>query len=90
MAQAGARFAGSLLRALNGEEGIIEPTYVESPVAKKDGITFFSTNVELGVDGVKTIFPLGKVNTYEQKLYDAAVPELKKNIEKGIEFVKNS
>ncbi|KAI8896392.1 lactate/malate dehydrogenase [Globomyces pollinis-pini] len=87
MAQAGARFADSLLRALEGEKGIVEPTYVQSPVAAKDGIEFFSTNVELGKEGVSKIHPLGPLNEYEQELYEAAVPELKKNIAKGVEFV---
>ena len=49
MAQAGERFATSLLKALKGEKGIVEPSYVYSPVAKKDGIDWFATNVELGV-----------------------------------------
>jgi malate dehydrogenase len=49
MAQAGARFANSLMRAMKGEKGIVEPTYVLSDVAAKDGVSFFATNVELGV-----------------------------------------
>lgn len=98
MAQAGARFTHSLLRALKGETGIIEAAYVDSPVAAKEGITFFSTNVELGVlfyslilicqvNGVAKIHPIGKMNAHEEKLYAAAIPELKKNIENGVEFV---
>lgn len=49
MAQAAARFANSLMRALKGEKNIVEPTFVFSDVAKKDGIDYFATNVELGV-----------------------------------------
>jgi len=49
MAFAGARFTQSLLRALvNGEKGVVEPTYVRSDVFAKDGVEYFSTNVELG------------------------------------------
>lgn len=88
MAQAGARFADSLLKALNGAKGIVEPSYVVSPIAAKDGIEYFSTNVELGPEGVAKVHPLGPVNAFEQKLYEAAVPELKANIKKGIDFVK--
>jgi malate dehydrogenase len=55
MAQAGARFADSVLKALDGKAGIVEPSYVASPVASKEGITFFSTNVELGKEGVKKV-----------------------------------
>ena len=87
MAQAGARFTTSLLKALNGQRGIVEPTFVYSPVAKKDGVDFFATNVELGPEGVAKIHPLGPLSPYEQKLYQAVVPELKKNIAKGVEFV---
>ncbi|KAJ1549663.1 Malate dehydrogenase, cytoplasmic, partial [Cladochytrium tenue] len=85
MAQAGARFTGSLLRALHGEKGIVEPTFVLSDVAAKDGAAFFSTNVELGVNGVEKIHPLGALSDYEKKLYEAAVPELTKNIAKGVQ-----
>lgn len=88
MAQAGARFADSVLKALNGTKGIIEPSYVVSPVAMKDGLEYFSTNVELGSEGVSVIHPIGKMNEFEQTLYKAAVPELKANIKKGIDFVK--
>jgi malate dehydrogenase len=87
MAQAGARFADSLLKALTGQKGIIEPAYVKSPVAAKDGIEYFSTNVELGTEGVEKILPLGEMNEFEKGLYAAAIPELKKNIQKGVEFV---
>ncbi|KAJ3285270.1 Malate dehydrogenase, cytoplasmic [Borealophlyctis nickersoniae] len=90
MAQAGARFADSLLRALNGEKGIVEPTFVYSDAAKKDGIEWFSTNVELSTAGVGKIYPIGKLSEYEQKLYEAAVPELKKNIEKGVAFANKA
>lgn len=109
MAQAGERFANSLLKALNGQKGIVEPSYVLSPVAKKDGVDFFATNVELGVwffdcsrckvcllltrtlcfvqkEGVEKIHPIGPMNEFEKKLYAAAIPELKKNIAKGVEF----
>ncbi|KAI8908586.1 malate dehydrogenase, NAD-dependent [Gorgonomyces haynaldii] len=86
MAQAGARFADSLLRALGGEKGIVEPSFVQSPVAQKDGVEFFATNVELGKDGVEKIHPIGPLSAYEQELYKAVVPELKKNIAKGVEF----
>ena len=55
MAQAGARFADSVLKALDGKVGIVEPSYVASPVVSKEGITFFSTNVELGKEGVKKV-----------------------------------
>ncbi|RKO86679.1 lactate/malate dehydrogenase [Blyttiomyces helicus] len=48
MAHAGARFTDSLLRALAGAEGIVEPSYVYSEVGAKHGVEYFATNVELG------------------------------------------
>lgn len=53
---AGERFTSSLLKALSGVKGIVEPTYVYSPVAKKDGVEFFATNVELGVIALFILF----------------------------------
>jgi len=50
MAMAGARFTDSVLQAaFGGKTGVVEPTYVYSDVAKKDGVEWFATNVELGV-----------------------------------------
>lgn len=46
MAYAGARFGLSVLRALNGEQGIVECTYVKSDVCDTE---YFSTPCLLGV-----------------------------------------
>lgn len=83
MAMAGARFAESLLKASQGVKGVIEPTFVDSPLYKDQGIDFFASKVELGPDGVQEIHPVGKISQYEQKLLDACLADLKKNIEKG-------
>jgi malate dehydrogenase len=87
MAYAGAKFTNSLLRGLNGEKGVVTPTFVRSPLYEDQGIDFFSSNVELGKNGVEKIHPIGPLTTEEQKLLDASLPELKKNIEKGKAFV---
>jgi malate dehydrogenase len=90
MAMAGARMADSILRAADGEKGVTEPTFVDSPLYKDQGIDFFSSVVELGPKGVAKIHPIGKINDYEQKLVDACLVDLKKNIEKGVSFVKQN
>ena len=87
MAMAGARMADSILRAAQGEQGVIEPAFVDSPLYKDQGIDFFSSKVELGPEGVAKIHPVGKVDATEQKLLDACFTDLKKNIEKGVVFV---
>jgi malate dehydrogenase len=88
MAMAGARFAESLLKAAQGEKNVIEPTFVDSPLYKDQGIDFFASRVELGPEGVEKIHPVGPVNEYEQGLLEACLADLKKNIQKGVDFVK--
>jgi len=87
MAYAGARFTHSILRALKGEKGVIECSYVESSIVP--GLTFFSSPIELGVNGVEKIHPIGDIDEFEKKKLEEAIPELKASIEKGIQYVKN-
>jgi malate dehydrogenase len=49
MAYAGAKFTNLVLRGLNGEKGVVTPTFVKSPLFADQGVDFFSSNVELGV-----------------------------------------
>ncbi|KAL7936476.1 lactate/malate dehydrogenase [Trichoderma chlorosporum] len=90
MAFAGARMADALLRAADGEKGVVEPTFVESPLYKDQGIDFFSTNVELGPNGVEKILPIGEIDANEKKLVEACLGDLKKNIAKGVAFVQEN
>lgn len=90
MAQAGARFAGSVLNGLAGETDVIEPTFVDSPLFKSEGIEFFSSKVTLGVEGVKTIHGLGELSEHEEELVKLAKETLIKNIQKGVDFVKQN
>ena len=87
MAMAGARMANSVLRAAGGEKGVVEPTFVDSPLYKDQGIEFFSSKVELGPEGVSKIHPVGSVDAVEEKLLEACFGDLKKNIDKGKAFV---
>lgn len=87
MALAGARFANALVRGIKGEKNV-QCAYVASDAVK--GVEYFSTPVELGPNGVEKILGVGKVSAYEQKLIDASVPELNKNIAKGVAFVKGN
>ena len=83
MAMAGARFAESLLKASQGEKGVVEPTFVDSPLYKDRGIDYFSSKVELGLAGIEKIHEVGQVSAEEQKLLEACLKDLKGNIEKG-------
>jgi malate dehydrogenase len=90
MAMAGARFAESLLKAAQGEKNVIEPTFVDSPLYKDQGIEYFASNVELGPNGVEKIHPVGKVTAKEQELLDACLADLKGNIAKGVKFAQEN
>ncbi|KAF5003460.1 hypothetical protein FDECE_10010 [Fusarium decemcellulare] len=90
MAMAGARMADSILRAVQGEKGVVEPAFVESPLYKDQGIEFFSSRVELGPEGVEKIHPIGKIDANEEKLVEACLGDLKKNIEKGVAFAASN
>ena len=84
MAMAGARFTESLLKAGQGQKGVVEPTFVDSPLYKDQGVSFFASKVELGPNGVERIHEVGKVNEYEQGLIETCLGDLKKNIVKGM------
>lgn len=87
MAYAGARFAISLIRGLRGEPNVIECSYVKSDVTEA---SYFSTPLILGKNGLERNLGLGKLSDFEQQLLKAAIPELKKNIQKGVDFVNKS
>ncbi|SPN98335.1 probable malate dehydrogenase [Cephalotrichum gorgonifer] len=97
MAYAGFRFAEKVLRAVKGEKGLVEPSFVYLPgvpggaeIAEKTGCDFFSVPIELGPNGAeKAIDVLGNITEKEKKLLAACTAGLKGNIEKGVAFVKN-
>ncbi|KZT55731.1 malate dehydrogenase [Calocera cornea HHB12733] len=90
MAYAAAKFTNSLLRALNGEKGVIVPSFVRSPLFEAEGVDFFSSNIELGEEGVEKIHELGAISPEEQNLLDACIPDLIKNIKKGQDFASSA
>lgn len=90
MAMAGARFADSLLRAADGSESVVEPSFVASPLYADRGVDYFSSRVRLGKNGAEEVLPIGKINDYETGLIEKCLEDLKKNITKGVEFVKSN
>ena len=84
MGQAAAHFGLSLVRALNGEEGIIECTYVEG---SGDRARFFAQPVLLGKNGVEKILGFGDLSVFEEKTLNAAIETLRSDIRIGEEFV---
>lgn len=80
------RFVFSLLRAAQGEKGISECAFIESSVVPE--LPYFSTPLLLGKEGVAQNLGMGKLSEFEKKGLEGAIPELLKNIEKGIRFNK--
>lgn len=97
MAYAGFRFAEKVIKAMKGEKGIVEPTFIYLPgvsggsaIAKETGVDYFSVPIELGPSGAeKANNILGHLSDDEKKLLEPAKSGLKGNIEKGIDFVLN-
>lgn len=86
MATAGARMANSVLAGLSGEKDVIEPTFIDNPLYKSEGVEFFSSPVTLGPDGVHEVHGLGTISAEEEELIKTAKETLKKNIQKGVDF----
>merc|ERR1712183_560861 len=83
MAYAAARFTDSLIKAMNGQEGVVECAYVASNVTEAP---YFATPILLGPNGVVKNLGLGTLSEFEEGLLKAALPELQGSIKKGIEF----
>merc|ERR1712038_145739 len=87
MAYAAARFTDSLIKAMNGQEGVVECSYVASDITESP---YFATPILLGPTGVVKNLGLGKLTEFEENLLKASLPELKSSIQKGIEFVEKN
>merc|ERR1712024_59275 len=87
MAYAAARFTDSLIKAMNGQEGVVECSYVASDITESP---YFATPILLGPGGVEKNLGLGTLSEFEQGLLATGIPELKGSIAKGEEFVANN
>merc|ERR1712045_639303 len=83
MAYAAARFTDSLIKAMNGQEGVVECSYVASDITESP---YFATPILLGPTGLVKNLGLGKLTPFEEELLKASLPELQGSIKKGIEF----
>ena len=87
MAYAAARFTDSLIKAMNGQEGVVECSYVASDITESP---YFATPILLGPGGVVKNLGLGKLTAFEEDLLKASLPELLGSIKKGVEFVEKN
>ena len=83
MADAGYLFAENVVKALKGADHIVQCAYVESTLTDAP---YFASKCKFGKDGVEEVMGYGKLSAYEQQWFDKMLPDLKKQIEKGIEF----
>ena len=84
MGQAAARFGLSLVRALNGEDNVVECTYIEGP---GDKARFFAQPVLLGKNGVEKVLDYGTLTTFEESTLNNALDILRGDIAKGESFI---
>lgn len=74
-----------VLRALDGEEGLVRSTMVESPLFPLK-TRFFASPVEFGKAGVHRVLPLPRMNECEEEQLDRCLADLEKNVRKGLHF----
>merc|ERR1712096_134487 len=86
MAYAAARFTDSLIKGMQGQEGVVECAYIASDITE---CKYFSTPVLLGPNGVEKNLGLGNLSAFEQDVLKDGLTELKGSIKKGEEFAAN-
>lgn len=84
MAYAGYIFTENVIKALNGAEDIVQCAYVESDLTDAE---FFASPVKFGKNGVEEVLGFGELSAYEQQWFEKMLPDLKKQIQKGKDFV---
>ncbi|XP_064537006.1 malate dehydrogenase-like [Drosophila montana] len=77
------RFADALLKGLKGEKAPIESAYVQSDLTEA---CFFATPLSFGPKGIEKNHGLPELNDVEKLALKSAINDLKKSIEKGINF----
>jgi len=86
MAYAAARFTDSLMKAKSGKE-VVECAYIASSVTEAP---YFATPIKLGPNGVEANLGLGTLSAFEEEMMKAGLPDLIKQIQKGIDFVEKN
>jgi malate dehydrogenase len=62
---------------------VVQCAFVESSLTDAP---FFSSPCKFGPDGVTEVLPFGEISAYEKCWLDKMLPDLKKQIQKGIDF----
>jgi malate dehydrogenase len=85
MAYAGFVFTENVLKAMNGES-ITQCAYVESSLTDA---AYFASPCKFGPNGVEEVLGYGDLTPYEQAWLEKLVPDLQKQIQKGVDFAKS-
>jgi len=85
MAYAGYRFTENILKAMDGES-VVQCAFVESTLTDAP---YFASPCKFGKDGVEEVMGYGNITPYEQSWLDKMLPDLKKQIQKGVEYADN-
>jgi malate dehydrogenase len=83
MAYAGYLFTEEVLKAMNGDTNVVQCAFVESSITDAP---FFSSPCKFGPDGGTEVMGFGEISAYEQAWLDKMLPDLKKQIQKGVDF----
>ncbi|CAE7455440.1 mdh-2 [Symbiodinium sp. CCMP2456] len=86
MAYAASRFAHAVLAGRAGEP------CAETALVKTDiypGVSYFSTKVTFGPEGVEKVHPVGPISPKEQAHLDLAVKTLEADIQEGLAYAEN-
>ncbi|CAG2191509.1 MDH2 [Mytilus edulis] len=87
MAHAASKFTLSLLAAIDGEEGQVESAYVKS---EETTSPYLATPLLLGGEGIVKNLGMSSLDEFETEMVKAALPELTRNIQKGIDYANKS
>ncbi len=83
MAYAGYIFTENVLKAMDGDESIVQCAYVESSLTDA---SYFASPCKFGKNGVEEVLGFGEISAYEQAWLDKMLPDLKNQIQKGVDF----
>merc|ERR1712066_566912 len=87
MAYAGARLGKAVLAGLAGKE-TTECAYVQSDIQPE--VTYFTSKVTFGKEGVQKVHPIGDLNEYEQGRLKEACEALKGEIKTGLDYAEQN
>jgi len=82
MAYAGYLFTENVLKAMAGED-VVQCAFVESDLTDA---AYFASPCKFGPNGVEEVMGYNNISAYEQGWLDKLVPDLQKQIQKGIDF----